>query len=106
MGVDGFCAEYGEEHRESANALIETDWMSDEHSDCGDASEALWNAHRDRHSRCGKNALELRKLQWRSPQVSVVVTNLTTSLTYMDLEDEPGFELLYVLWSEGDIKLG
>lgn len=70
-GIPGFAAEYGAEAAAGLEDAIVTDWQSSEHSDCGEASQSEWEAERAKHARCGKNALEIRKEEWRSPQVSI-----------------------------------
>lgn len=69
-GLPGFIAEYGAENAVGLKELVVAEWMSSEHSDCGNADQSDWDKIRDATKGCGRNALEVRKLEWRSRKVS------------------------------------
>lgn len=49
-------------------ALLDTDWQSDEHSDCGNVPQDEWDRMREEVGG-SKDAFEVRTLRWRSHEV-------------------------------------
>ncbi|KAI0070080.1 hypothetical protein K474DRAFT_284691 [Panus rudis PR-1116 ss-1] len=72
-----FRAKYGEENTVGLEQIIHTDYQSSEHSDCGAADPAEFDAYRTAHGG-GTDGLEIRREQWRSYKLDRIYYSLKT----------------------------
>ena len=70
QAVTEFKSRYGDEKTVGVEEVLQSDYMSSEHSDIGEVPEAEWNAHRDAQGH--GLSLEIRTKEWRSEPVSLV----------------------------------
>ncbi|KAJ7023307.1 hypothetical protein C8F04DRAFT_1271496 [Mycena alexandri] len=68
---------YGPEATAGAAEILLADYLSSEHSDCGEANKENWDAHRAKKGG-GTNGLEVRDKVWRAKQVKLVYARLKT----------------------------
>ncbi|KAG6819709.1 hypothetical protein H0H93_009403 [Arthromyces matolae] len=77
QNIQGFEDLYGKTKTVGLREIIHTDYMSSEHSDCGNVSNDVYTAHRASKIGGGMtNGFEIRRPEWRSKQMNRVYVRL------------------------------
>ncbi|KAG6906870.1 hypothetical protein DXG01_011606, partial [Tephrocybe rancida] len=75
--IDKFEKKYGAEEMAGLREIVHSEWMSSEHSDCGDASPDKYADHHAKQLGGGMTrGLELRKPEWRSSELCRIYFSL------------------------------